>query len=281
MTRCITSAGGRSVGRPSAFTLVELLVVIGVIAVLLGILLPVISGSRRQAAMTEELSGARQLMVGYLLYTQENRGALIPGRIIIKKYPGMRVPDDGGRELKPDEVANRWPWRLMTVIPHGLRGTILLNERATALADRDQDNWSYLVSVFPSFGMNMVDIGGDLEDPASNHANYLTKITQSRFSSQLIVFASARADASVHGYFYVRPPNYRMQSWPSATKWPNRAYDESDDAYLWGYVHPRWKGKAVVGCLDGHAEALTVDELRDMTRWSESAARAGDPDYMP
>jgi prepilin-type N-terminal cleavage/methylation domain-containing protein/prepilin-type processing-associated H-X9-DG protein len=263
------------------FTLVELLVVIGIIALLIGILLPVIGRARRQAGQAEELAAGRQLMIAYLAYTTDNRGALMPGRIDVSLYPGMKVPDDRGQELTPVEVANRWPWRLTAYIDYGLRGTVLVNERATALADRDQPNWTYSVSVFPSFGMNLYNIGGDLQAPLQNHPGYLKRITQARHSSSLLVFASARADAARHGYFVVRPPVYKMITWTEPQQWPTHLYREADDAAAWGQVHPRWNGRAVAAFLDGHAEALPIDDLRDMRLWSERAARAGDANFVP
>ncbi|MEM6312585.1 MAG: type II secretion system protein [Planctomycetota bacterium] len=66
----------RSRSRCSAFTLVELLVVIGIIAVLVAILLPALSGARRQAKATVCASNQRQLATGLLMYTEEQAGVL-------------------------------------------------------------------------------------------------------------------------------------------------------------------------------------------------------------
>lgn len=60
------------------FTLVELLVVIGVIAVLIGILLPVLNRARRQANQIVCMSNMRSTMQGVLLYTNAYNG-WIPG----------------------------------------------------------------------------------------------------------------------------------------------------------------------------------------------------------
>jgi prepilin-type N-terminal cleavage/methylation domain-containing protein len=57
-----------------AFTLVELLVVIGIIAVLVAILLPSLSKSREQAIRTQCASNLRQWCIGLQGYANNNRG---------------------------------------------------------------------------------------------------------------------------------------------------------------------------------------------------------------
>ena len=58
------------------FTLVELLVVIGIIALLVSILLPALNKAREDAKRVRCLSNQRQLVMAYQMYYTENKGRL-------------------------------------------------------------------------------------------------------------------------------------------------------------------------------------------------------------
>ncbi len=87
----------RSIG----FTLVELLVVIGIIALLIGVLLPSLAKARRQANAVSCASNLRQMGQGLAIYVAE-----------FKYYPGSQAVGDGN----PYAI---WPTRLRKALGLG------------------------------------------------------------------------------------------------------------------------------------------------------------------
>ncbi len=74
MSRVSSAIARRGVIRHQAFTLVELLTVVGIVAVLIAILLPALAGARRMARRVQCAGNMRQICVALLGYANDNGG---------------------------------------------------------------------------------------------------------------------------------------------------------------------------------------------------------------
>lgn len=89
--------------KQKAFTLVELLVVIGIIGVLIGILLPALARAREKARTVQCATQLRQLGLGLQVYSANSRGAL-------PKWSAVQIA--GGNGTGNDSLGEGWTEQL-------------------------------------------------------------------------------------------------------------------------------------------------------------------------
>ncbi len=75
-----------------AFSLVELLVVIGIIAVLIALLLPSLGRARYEARRVACMSNLRQIGQAFMMYASENKGAF-PRTYYLTNFTWTHSPD--------------------------------------------------------------------------------------------------------------------------------------------------------------------------------------------
>jgi prepilin-type N-terminal cleavage/methylation domain-containing protein/prepilin-type processing-associated H-X9-DG protein len=94
--------------RAAGFTLVELLVVIGIIALLIGILLPTLNKARESAKQIQCSANLRSIGQGFAIYVAEN-DQMLPAAYLYNTGPGS--PDVGGGTAAERTFGyTHWSW---------------------------------------------------------------------------------------------------------------------------------------------------------------------------
>lgn len=288
---CVGNQRGPGAAWPNGFTLVELLVVVGIIALLVGLLLPALSKARVAAQEAKSLSGLRQMMFGYAAYHAANRGALLWG------YPPATVNgapveayDVRADKTYSSVVATRYPWRLMPYV-----GNLwpIINSQVELppipeRADSDAVAFSkaYALSINPTYGINAVYLGGlngavyqgfaGPNGDAPNVGKHVAfRANEVRRPTELIVFADCRsynAGSVSTGLHYLTPPRANGQNW----KVVGGKVVRLNTAMIMGVPQGWYSDRVTVGFFDGHAASMRPGELDDMRLWAPRATR---PDY--
>lgn len=265
----------------NAFTLIELLVVVAVVALLIGILVPVLGSARRSAWRVQSLSQMRQLEMGWAVYATDADGVCVPGQ------PGRHA--DESQNLY--EVGNGLHYRPRWFALLGAKsGMFAYKNPSIHRADEHSkpvDNPALLCPVVPDwvstrnfpYGYNYQFLGNTRflgDSDGAGYVNYPVRITKIRHTSQTVMFASSmgtaagkpaglrtanRADGSRdpqlramggHGYA-LDPPRLDSTSDFADTQNPGAEHRSAPD--------PRYGGRANVAFCDGHADSLTLQQL--------------------
>lgn len=257
-----------------AFSLIELLVVMVVITVLLALICPALGRAKAVARQTRELSTGAQLMRAYLTYSTDFRSWVLPGYTPNTWTTSGSVRDETGAAVL-GQPARRYPWRIAPYLDYTFAG--LYDDRNILERYSARPDYQYVVSLSPSMGINADFVGGNDENGIAFTSLgarlygkfYIQRIDDATRSSSLIVFASSRGvdpdGGTVNGFHRVDAPAFTTPRWSSAKQTDDSQPQEH------GYVHARFAGTAVVSFIDGHGDAKSIDDLRDMRLWADKA----------
>ena len=163
-------------GRNRAFTIVELLVVIGIITILMGMLLPSLQGVQNRSRKAKEITNIRQVGYAWTLYSNGNDSAALPGYLEpqdVQPYWQVTYEYPDGSVI-PAAFAAPWTWRLLPyldnalVMVHGYRDLVNHDivqdwDPAVEVVDpvtHDNRLLGELIASEPAFGYNAFYVGG-------------------------------------------------------------------------------------------------------------------------
>lgn len=296
--------------RRQAFTLVELMVVIAIIAILMGLVLVGIRSVYASALKTDELSRIRQLGNAWLMYSQSHRDSVVAGwmdhtaqarRDLHQVYPDLsEVPPAPDWDTSRSNVAGYWTWQLLPYLDYSwptIRGH--LPEDQQLIEDFQEDGLD--VALTPGFGYNGWYLGGQwarwdphFPDASLRFSNVelsdgsmdnlvITSLPSIQRSTEVIAFCSSFASDGPMSEPTV--PNSLPGSWlveprllAGDARWELDA--QGDLVILKATNAPlaRYTSQPACWFPDGHTEGLSYEELADQRRWIDDARGIGDVD---
>ena len=270
-----------------AFTLVERLVTIGIIAVLMSILMPVLSRMRKQAAGVVCSNNLRQLATGWTLYADVNQRISCPGRL--PRYAG---PDSAYGLGDDEQYRPRW---------YELLGATVHKYPDRHPSPHEDDSWTIESELFlcpgvPEwrnsrnypYGYNYQFLGNARPKPNLRWINYPVRSTSIKAAETVMaadsVGTAAGKPVAARTPYYLDgtkdPDAWCNKGWaldpPRLTANADYADPERRNPEDRSGPDPRHGGKVNVAFCDGHVEAMTLQQLGYVVRADGSIA-ATDP----
>ena len=269
-----------------AFTLIELLVTIGIIAMLVGILLPALGTARDSAQRIKASSDLRQVGVAYATHHTDHAGKLLwgkPPRWVHGRSVTAKAPD--GTTLTGEEAV-RYPWRL---VPYLQQDWSVLFSHTDPPSPPSAN--AYTLSLRPSFGINSAYVGGHagaaylgfVESGAGTNVpnvgeHVVFHRDEVRRTSDLIVFGEAQAKLadqpafgeSGMGFHHLTPPRGKGEKWSVV----NDEFATTNATGIVGIPEGRYGVTTLTNFFDGHVAGRSPRELADMRLWANEADAA-------
>jgi prepilin-type N-terminal cleavage/methylation domain-containing protein len=225
----------------AGFTLVELLVVIGIIALLISILIPALSKAREQSLRVKCLSNIRQLATVNQMYANDNKlwlpfsswgqNSTFPNAVVNWLYtPPLNSEAETYKRL---ETGSFYPY-LKTHDAYKCPGHSTLDRPTFG---------THLTDLMTSFLMNGATCGY-----GASVSNGIAQFKITKFRSDSVLFWEADERGGV--------------AWNDGASYPWESFNPSDPGA--GGLASRHGKVATVACFDGHAEWMTHDQFKKL-----------------
>lgn len=234
--------------RKRAFTLVELLVVIGIIAVLIAILLPALKRAQEQANRILCMNNHKQLLMATRLYVDDWKGML--------PFCNSNAAETSGSGWRGPGWLY-WAARGKDHVSHLQYGVLWPQIRNPKIyrCPFDTPPWAQgPTQNITSYAMNI-----SVSTYPYGRALPSFKITQFKADDILFWETDERGGS---GY------------WNDGTNRP----DEGISARHGSYSGPRDGARAIIGCIGGHSEWISVKDFRQLAAIAGSRLRCSPPE---
>jgi prepilin-type N-terminal cleavage/methylation domain-containing protein/prepilin-type processing-associated H-X9-DG protein len=245
-----------------AFTLLELLVVIAVIALLLGILMPALSTARSQAKSAICQSNLRQLILANTGYATENDGFYVAAASDIWISGGNLHRWHGVRENINE------PFDSLKSPIAGYLGDGYVKECPKKVNFRKGDPWEWdFEDGCGGYGYNNIYIGSRIWQLGLDATDITTKITEVGNPVDTIMFADAAMSKLDGGVpYYMEYSFVEPRYWFSGGQFHLEWGDPSPS------IHFRHRGKANVAWVDGHIDAREMADFDGINTYGVKSA---------
>ena len=254
------------------FTLVELLVVIGIIGVLIGFTMPVLSKARQRGVAVQCASNLHQIAIGWQMYAQAYKGISVPARMPLIRGSRNLYDIGNGPTYRP-----RWYEFLAAQTKH-----FAFSEPSPADDDdREIENPVFLCPGVPDwknarnycYGYNYQFLGNPRQKTNGKYINYPVNTARIR-AAETVLAADSMGTAGGRALDARRA--YQGNGGRDQGAWGNHGYTldpprltATSDYAEWRHRDPRDRsapdprhhGKANVAFCDGHVETSALEDL--------------------